>query len=108
MSNMIELPGSLDKQLSPPPQDQKPLEPMVEAPIQQDPEKLGGHPTIGSNRVQADVLINYLANGATIHDFLADYDAVTEEEVRAVLSVIRQAILDEMLTGVRARDENTF
>jgi uncharacterized protein (DUF433 family) len=107
MSNMIELPGSPDEQLSPP-QEQGVMETTAEAPIQQDPEKLGGHPTIGSKRVQADVLINYLASGATIHDFLADYDAVTEEEVRAALSVIRQAILDGMLTGVRVRDENTF
>ena len=76
------------------------------APIQQDPEKLSGHPTIGAKRVQADVLINYLASGATIHDFLSDYDAVTADEALAVLSVIRQAILDGALTGVRVRDEN--
>ncbi len=80
----------------------------AEAPIQQDTEKLSGQPTIGANRVPAEVLINYLAAGQTIQDFLDDYDAVTEAEALAVLSIVRQAILDGMLTGVRLRDEHTF
>ncbi|MBS1788020.1 MAG: DUF433 domain-containing protein [Acidobacteria bacterium] len=93
---------------------QKPIEQptalpaLVDAPIQHDPEKLSGLPTIGTKRVPADVLINYLASGQTIHDFLNDYDAVTEHEVLAVLGVIKQAILDGELVGVRLRDENPF
>ena len=78
---------------------------LADAPIQQNPEKLSGHPTIGAKRVPADVLINYLANGQTIHDFLNDYDAVTENEVLAVLGVIKQAIIDGELTGAPLRDE---
>ena len=78
------------------------------APIQQDPEKLGGHPTIGAKRVQADVLINYLAAGRTVRDFLEDYDAVTQDEVLAVLSVIKQAILEGTLTNVQVQDEDSF
>jgi len=80
----------------------------ADAPIQQDPEKLSGHPTIGAKRVPADILINYLAGGQTIHDFLSDYDAVTENEVLAVLGVIKQAILDGELTGAPLRDEDSF
>jgi uncharacterized protein (DUF433 family) len=79
--------------------------PLPDTPIQQDPEKLSGHPTIGAKRVPADILINYLAGGQTIHDFLSDYDAVTENEVLAVLGVIKQAILDGELTGMRLRNE---
>ena len=79
----------------------------ADAPIQQDPEKLSGHPTIGAKRVPVEILINYLAGGQTIHDFLNDYDAVTENEVLAVLGVIKQAILDGELTGVQLRDEET-
>jgi uncharacterized protein (DUF433 family) len=81
---------------------------LTDAPIQQDPEKLGGHPTIGAKRVQADVLINYLATGRTIQDFLADYDAVTKDEVMAVLQVVKQAILDGKLTNIQVRDEDSF
>lgn len=80
----------------------------ADAPIQQDPEKLSGHPTIGAKRVPADVLINYLASGQTIRDFLNDYDAVTENEVLAVLAVIKQAILDGELTGASLRDEHSL
>ncbi|HKQ80080.1 MAG TPA: DUF433 domain-containing protein [Blastocatellia bacterium] len=79
-----------------------------DAPIQQDPDKLSGHPTICAKRVPADVLINYLANGQTIHDFLSDYDAVTENEVLAVLGVIKQSILDGELTEVQLRDEDPY
>lgn len=82
--------------------------PVPNTPIQQDPEKLGGHPTIGAVRMQADVLINYLAAGNTIDEFLADYDGVTKEEAVAVLAVVKQAILDGILTGVPLRDEDTF
>ncbi|MEP7337687.1 MAG: DUF433 domain-containing protein [Acidobacteriota bacterium] len=82
--------------------------PVPNTPIQQDPKKLGGHPTIGAVRMQADVLINYLASGSTIDEFLDDYDGVTKEEALAVLGVVKQAILDGMLTGIPLRDENTF
>ena len=82
--------------------------PVPNTPIQQDPEKLGGHPTIGAVRMQADVLINYLASGSTIDEFLDDYDGVTKEEALAVLGVVKQAIFDGMLTGIPLRDENTF
>ena len=99
--------SDLSSQLSEPPTPATFLPP-VDAPIQQDPEKLSGHPTIGAKRVPADVLINYLASGQTIHDFLSDYDAVTENEVLAVLGVIKQALLDGELTGVRLRDEDPF
>ncbi|MGH9799789.1 MAG: DUF433 domain-containing protein [Blastocatellia bacterium] len=82
--------------------------PVPDTPIQQDPAKLGGHPTIGAVRMQADVLINYLASGSTIDEFLDDYDGVTKDEVLAVLALVKQAILDGMLTGVALRDEDTF
>ena len=82
--------------------------PIPNTPIQQDPEKLGGHPTIGAKRMQADVLINYLASGYTIDEFLADYDGVTQAEVLALLGVVKQAILDGMLTGIPLRDEDSF
>ena len=84
------------------------IAPVPDTPIQQDPEKLGGHPTIGAARMQADVLINYLAGGYTVDEFLADYDGVTKQEALAVLGVVKQAILDGMLTGVPLRDEDSF
>lgn len=78
----------------------------VETPIQQYPEKLGGRPTIGAKRVPVEILINYLADGRTLREFLADYDAVSEAEALAVLNLIKQAVQDGMLTGARLRDES--
>lgn len=77
-------------------------------PIQQDDEKLGGQPTIGGKRVQVATLIDYLSDGLSLADFYRDFPAVTEEEVQAVLAVIKKAVANGMLTGVELTDEDTF
>jgi len=79
-----------------------------ETPIQQDPGKLGGQPTIGGKRVPAETLINYLLSDGSVGEFLEDYDAVTTEEALAVLRVVRQAIRDGLLTNLRVQDEDSF
>jgi uncharacterized protein (DUF433 family) len=73
---------------------------VVRAPIQQDPEKLGGHPTIGKKRVQADTLIDYFSSGLSLKDFFQDFPSVTENEAIAVLAVIKKAIVNDQLTGI--------
>jgi uncharacterized protein (DUF433 family) len=73
---------------------------VVRAPIQQDPEKLGGHPTIGKKRVQADTLIDYFSSGLSLKDFFQDFPSVTENEAIAVLAVIKKAIVNGQLTGI--------
>lgn len=77
-------------------------------PIQQDIEKLGGQPTIGSKRVQVATLIDYLSDGLSLSDFYRDFPAVTEAEAQAVLAVIKKAVNDGMLTGVELTDEDTI
>lgn len=73
---------------------------VVQAPIQQDPDKLGGHPTIGRKRVQADTLIDYFSSGLTLKDFFQDFPSITEDEALAVLAVIKKAIIQGRLTGI--------
>lgn len=73
---------------------------IAKAPIQQDPEKLGGHPTIGRKRVQADTLIDYFSSGLTLKDFFQDFPSITESEALAVLAVIKKAIIQGQLTGI--------
>lgn len=80
----------------------------VAAPIQQTHDKLGGAPTIGDYRVHAETLIDYFAEGLTLNDFLDDFEGTPKEDVLAVLSVVRQAIRDGMLTGVIMREENAY
>jgi uncharacterized protein (DUF433 family) len=69
-------------------------------PIQQDPEKLSGAPTIGPYRVHAVTLIDYLTDGATLNDFLEDFEGTPPAYVKGVLAVVRRAIEEGMLTGV--------
>ena len=78
------------------------------APIQQNSNKLSGAPTIGKHRVQVRTLIDYFAEGLSLNDFLEDFEGTPKEEVLAVLSVVRQAIDDGMLTGINPREENTY
>lgn len=77
----------------------------VAAPIQQDPEKLGGSPTIGKYRVHAETLIDYLVSDAALAEFLEDFEGTPKEDVLAALSVVRQAIRDGLLTGIEVRPE---
>lgn len=84
------------------------LIPLASKPIQQDPDKLSGMATIGAKRVPAAFLVDYLAGGQTVQEFVDDYDAVTEAEALAVLAIVKQAINDGVLTGMQVRDEDTF
>jgi uncharacterized protein (DUF433 family) len=77
-------------------------------PIQQNPNKLSGAPTIGDYRAHAETLIDYFAEGLTLNDFLEDFEGTPEEDALAVLGVIRQAIRDGMLTGITLREENAY
>lgn len=78
------------------------------SPIQQNPNKLSGAPTISDYRVHAETLIDYFAEGLTLNDFLEDFEGTPKEDTLAVLSVIRQAIRDGLLTGITVRDENVY
>lgn len=78
------------------------------APIQQNPNKLSGSPTIGDYRVHAETLIDYFAEGLALADFMEDFEGTPREVVLAVLSVVRQAIRDGMLTGITVREENAY
>ena len=80
----------------------------VTRPIQEDPDKLGGAPTIGAQRVHAETLIDYFAGGLTLEDFLEDFEGTPRTNALAVLSVVRQAIRDGLLTGMRARPECAY
>lgn len=80
----------------------------IVAPIQQNPNKLSGAPTIGGHRVHAETLIDYFAEGLTLNNFLEDFEGTPKEDALAVLSVIRQAIRDGLLTDVLVRKENAY
>ena len=61
-------------------------------PITINPERLSGTPTIAGTRLPVVTLIDYLNDERAIQNFLEDFDAVTNEEVQAVIGHIRQAL----------------
>ena len=79
-----------------------------ESPVQQDPEKLGGTPTIGKYRLPVETLLDYLAGNYTVDEFLDEFPGSDRETVLAVLGVIRQAVADGLLTGIELREEHDY
>ncbi len=61
-------------------------------PITINPERLGGTPTIAGTRLPVVALIDYLNDEHVIQNFLEDFDAVTPDDVQAVIAQIRQAL----------------
>lgn len=58
--------------------------------INRDPEILGGTPVFMGTRVPIQNLLDYLAEGHPLDDFLADFPAVTREQAVSVLEILKQ------------------
>jgi len=68
-------------------------------PITRNPERLGGTPTIAGTRLPVTTLIDYLSAGCALKEFLDDFEgAVSEEQVKAVLTKIRVALAEGWLS----------
>ena len=55
-------------------------------PISIDPEVMSGTPVFEGTRVPVDALMNNLADGVSLDEFLEDFPTVTREQAVAVLS----------------------
>jgi uncharacterized protein (DUF433 family) len=58
-----------------------------------DPEILGGTPVFAGTRVPVQTLIDYLAAGEPLADFLEDFPSVTRTQAVAVLEEAKEALL---------------
>ncbi len=58
-----------------------------------DPEILGGTPVFQGTRVPVQNLLDYLAAGRPLGDFLDGFPGVSREQAVAFLSVARDAVL---------------
>ena len=67
--------------------------------IHSDPDILGGTPVFVGTRVPAQSLIDYLAAGDTLDQFLDAFPSVSREQAIAALEWVR----DALLTGARPR-----
>ena len=60
--------------------------------IQRDPEILGGTPVFAGTRVPFESLIDYLAGGDSLDEFLRQFPSVRREQAQAALVLAREAL----------------
>jgi uncharacterized protein (DUF433 family) len=66
--------------------------PELSAIIHSDPEILGGTPVFVGTRVPLQNLIDYLAGGETLDEFLRQFPSVRREQAQAALALAREAL----------------
>ncbi len=62
-------------------------------PILTDPEILDGTPVFAKTRVPFQTMIDYLEEGQTLTEFLADFPSVSREQAVAALEEAKEAVL---------------
>jgi uncharacterized protein (DUF433 family) len=60
--------------------------------VQSDPEILGGTPVFRGSRVPVKNLLDYLAAGDTVDQFLDDFPTVSREQAVAALGLARDLL----------------
>jgi uncharacterized protein (DUF433 family) len=60
--------------------------------VQRDPEILGGTPVFAGTRVPFQNLIDYLAGGDSLDEFLRQFPSVRREQAQAALTLAREAL----------------
>jgi uncharacterized protein (DUF433 family) len=61
-------------------------------PISSDPQVQGGVPVFSGTRVPISNLMDYLAGGETLDDFIGDFPSVSREQAVGVLQLAREAL----------------
>lgn len=65
----------------------------IESLIHSDPDILGGAPVFISTRVPVKSLIDHLAAGDSLADFLADFPSVKREQAVAALQLANELLV---------------
>ena len=63
--------------------------PALDDVIHADPARMGGVPVFRGTRVPVKALFDYLQAGRSVHQFLSDFEGVTEQAVQVVLAAAR-------------------
>jgi uncharacterized protein (DUF433 family) len=61
--------------------------------VERNPEILGGTPVFAGTRVPVQTLLDYLAAGQCLADFLDDFPSVEHAQAVAVLEGLKQTLL---------------
>jgi uncharacterized protein (DUF433 family) len=67
-----------------------------QSPVQQSDDILGGALVFAGTRVPVHTLMDYLAAGDSIDDFLDDFPTVRREQIIQVLGITEAALLANM------------
>lgn len=65
----------------------------MDAVVSRDPDILSGAPVFAGTRVPIQNLVDYLAAGDSLPEFLADFPTVTNEQALAFLEQAKDALL---------------
>ena len=65
----------------------------MESVVVRNPEILGGTPVFSGTRVPVQNLIDYLAAGDDLDEFLADFPTVSREQAQRFLEQAKEALL---------------
>lgn len=65
----------------------------IEHVVDHNPEILGGTPVFAGTRVPVQTLLDYLAAGQSLADFIDDYPSVQRAQAVAVLEGLKQVVL---------------
>jgi uncharacterized protein (DUF433 family) len=63
--------------------------------IHSDPGILGGKPVVKGTRISVELILEYLADGCSVADVVANYPQISEEAVRAALAFAHDMVADE-------------
>ena len=73
--------------------------PTVSTVVHSDPEILGGTPVFVGTRVPLQNLIDYLAGGDSLDEFLEQFPSVRREQAVAALDLAREALEEQARTA---------
>jgi uncharacterized protein (DUF433 family) len=63
--------------------------------IHSDPEILGGKPVIKGTRISVELILEYLADGASVADIIAAYPHISANAVRAATAFAHDMVAEE-------------
>lgn len=69
--------------------------------IHSDPAVLGGKPVVRGTRISVELILEYLAEGASTADILTAYDHLTEADVRAAVAFTHDLLVKEAAAAQR-------
>ena len=63
--------------------------------IHSDPDILGGKPVVKGTRISVELILEYLAEGASVPEVLDAYDHLTEADIRAAIAFTHDLLVKE-------------